>query len=38
MASAGHFPWRHALSYIVVQTAAAFLGVAPAQIMFSLPL
>src|SRR5271169_5645404 len=35
---ARHFPWRHVLSYIVVQIATAFLGVAPAQIMFSLPL
>ena len=38
MASVGHFPWRHVPPYIVVQIAAAFLGVALAHIMFSLPL
>jgi glycerol uptake facilitator-like aquaporin len=38
MASVGHFPWRHVPTYIVVQMAAAFLGVALAHIMFSLPL
>jgi glycerol uptake facilitator-like aquaporin len=38
MASAGHFPWRHVPPYIVVQIAAAFLGVALAHVMFSLPL
>jgi glycerol uptake facilitator-like aquaporin len=38
MASVGHFPWRHVPAYIVVQTGAAFLGVALAHIMFSLPL
>jgi glycerol uptake facilitator-like aquaporin len=38
MASAGHFPWRHVPPYVVVQTAAAFLGVALAHVMFALPL
>ncbi len=38
MASVGHFPWRHVPTYIVVQMAAAFLGVALAHVMFSLPL
>jgi glycerol uptake facilitator-like aquaporin len=38
MASAGHFPWRYVPPYIVVQIAAAFLGVALAHVMFSLPL
>jgi glycerol uptake facilitator-like aquaporin len=38
MASAGHLPWRHALPYVLVQVAAAFLGVALAHVMFSLPL
>jgi glycerol uptake facilitator-like aquaporin len=38
MASVGHFPWRHVPTYIVVQMAAAFVGVALAHIMFSLPL
>lgn len=38
MASAGHFPWRQVPPYIAVQIAAAFLGVALAHVMFSLPL
>jgi glycerol uptake facilitator-like aquaporin len=38
MASVGHFPWRHLPMYVVVQIGAAFLGVALAHIMFSLPL
>jgi glycerol uptake facilitator-like aquaporin len=38
MASAGHLPWRHVLPYVLVQVAAAFLGVALAHVMFSLPL
>jgi glycerol uptake facilitator-like aquaporin len=37
MASAGHLPWRHVLPYVLVQVAAAFLGVALAHEMFSLP-
>jgi glycerol uptake facilitator-like aquaporin len=37
MASAGHLPWQHVLPYVVVQVAAAFLGVALAHVMFSLP-
>ena len=32
------FPWRHVLPYVVVQVAAALLGVALAHVMFSLPL
>src|SRR5262249_33180649 len=38
MASVGHFPWRRVPPYILVQVAAAFLGVALAHVMFSLPL
>jgi glycerol uptake facilitator-like aquaporin len=38
VASVGHFPWRHVPMYIVVQMAAAFLGVAVAHMMFTLPL
>ena len=38
MASAGHLPWQHVAPYVVTQVAAAFLGVALAHIMFSLPL
>jgi glycerol uptake facilitator-like aquaporin len=38
MASAGHFPWRRVPFYVVAQVAAAFLGVALAHVMFSLPL
>ena len=38
MASAGHFPWRHVLPYVGLQIAAAFVGVAIAHAMFSLPL
>jgi glycerol uptake facilitator-like aquaporin len=38
MASAGHFPWRHVLPYILVQIVAAFIGVALAHVMFSLPI
>jgi glycerol uptake facilitator-like aquaporin len=38
MASAGHFPWRHAFPYVGVQIAAAFVGVAIAHVMFSLPM
>jgi glycerol uptake facilitator-like aquaporin len=38
MASVGHFPWRHVTPYVLVQVAAAFLGVALAHVMFSLPL
>jgi len=37
-ASVGHLPWRHVPPYILVQVAAAFLGVALAHLMFSLPL
>jgi glycerol uptake facilitator-like aquaporin len=37
-ASVGHLPWRHVTPYIVVQISAAFLGVALAHVMFSLPL
>lgn len=38
MASSGHLSWRHVPAYIVVQVAAAFLGVALAHVMFGLPL
>jgi len=38
LAAAGHFPWRHVLPYVLVQLAAAFIGVALAHVMFSLPL
>lgn len=38
MASAGHFPWRQVPAYMLVQMAAAFIGVALAHMMFSLPL
>ena len=38
MASAGHLPWRRVLPYVLVQVAAAFVGVALAHVMFSLPL
>jgi glycerol uptake facilitator-like aquaporin len=38
MASVGHLPWKHVPPYIVVQVTAAFLGVALAHVMFSLPL
>src|SRR5271167_4866683 len=38
MASAGHLPWRHVPPYVAVQIAAAFVGVALAHVMFSLPL
>ncbi len=38
VASVGHFPWRHVPLYIIAQIGAAFLGVALAHIMFSLPL
>ena len=38
MASAGLFPWQHVPPYVVVQMVAAFLGVALAHVMFSLPL
>src|SRR5450432_2027607 len=38
MASAGHFPWHHTLPYVGVQIAAAFIGVAVAHVMFSLPM
>jgi glycerol uptake facilitator-like aquaporin len=38
IASSGHFPWRYVPAYILVQVAAAFLGVGLAHIMFSLPL
>ena len=38
MASVRHFPWRYVPPYVAVQVAAAFLGVALAHIMFSLPL
>lgn len=38
MATAGHFPWRHVPPYVLMQTAAALLGVALAHTMFSLPL
>ena len=37
-ASVGRLPWRHVPPYILVQVAAAFLGVALAHLMFSLPL
>jgi len=38
MATIGHFPWRHVTPYVLAQVAAAFLGVALAHVMFSLPL
>jgi glycerol uptake facilitator-like aquaporin len=38
VAIAGHFPWRDVLPYALVQITAAFLGVAIAHIMFSMPL
>ncbi len=38
MASGGHFPWRHVAPYVLVQIAAAFVGVALAHLMFALPL
>ena len=38
MASARHFPWRHVPPYVLVQTLAAFAGVALAHAMFGLPL
>lgn len=38
MATGGHLPWRHVAAYVVVQVAAAFVGVALAHVMFSLPL
>jgi glycerol uptake facilitator-like aquaporin len=38
MAGAGHLPWQHVLPYVAVQVAAAFVGVALAHVMFSLPL
>jgi len=38
VASVGHFPWRHVPIYILAQIGAAFLGVALARLMFSLPL
>lgn len=37
-ASAGHFAWRHVPAYVVVQVAAAFVGVGLAHFMFSLPM
>jgi len=37
-ASVGHFPWRHVPAYVVVQLAAAFLGVGLVHLMFALPL
>lgn len=36
MASAGHLPWRRVPPYVVVQIAAAFVGVALAHVMFAL--
>jgi glycerol uptake facilitator-like aquaporin len=38
MASAGHLPWRRVLPYVLAQLTAAFVGVALAHVMFSLPL
>lgn len=38
MASSGHLPWRQVPPYMVVQVLAAFVGVALAHVMFSLPL
>jgi len=38
VARVGHFPWRHVPIYILAQIGAAFLGVALAHLMFSLPL
>lgn len=38
LASAGQFPWRNVLPYVVTQIAAAYAGVAAAHLMFDLPL
>jgi len=37
IASTGHFPWRNVAPYVTVQIMAAFVGVAIAHVMFSLP-